>query len=285
MPIKNPVEWVVGQLGTPAALGTASPEHYWPAKRRATVPAIRPIYLKDIKLALDAGIRDFATSRTDVIFMCFIYPLMGLVLAAVAAQQSLLPLLFPVAAGFALVGPLFAVGLYEMSRRRDITGRMDWLDVFKVLSSPSIWSIIAMGALLIGLFMLWLVAAQIIYNATLGPAPAASVAAFATAVLTTPAGWAMTGIGLGVGLVFAAIVLTISVVTFPLLLDRPVGFAAAIGLSALAVWRNKVTMLTWGLIVAAGLVLGALPFFLGLVVVLPILGHATWHLYRRLIRA
>ena len=216
--------------------------------------------------------------------MCMIYPVMGLVLAGVAAKESLLPMLFPVASGFALVGPFFALGLYEMSRQREITGHMNWLDVFKVLRSPAIWSIMSMGLLLIGLFLLWLAVAQSIYDLTLGPLPPASVAAFITAVFTTNAGWAMIGLGLvaGRGLRW---VLAISVVSFPLLLHGPTSFIRAISVSLLAMRRNPLPLLLWGLVVSVALFIGSLPFFLGLVVVLPVLGHATWHLYRRLVVA
>ncbi|MDE8349142.1 MAG: DUF2189 domain-containing protein [Acidocella sp.] len=285
MPIRNPVEWMVAQLEAGAALGTDTASEYWPGKHAAQLPKVRQISTNDIKAALTAGLRDFADARTDVIFLCLIYPVMGLVLAGVAAKESLLPMLFPVASGFALVGPLVALGLYEMSRQREVTGRMNWLDVFKVLRSPAIWSIMAMGVVLIGLFLLWLAVAQTIYDLTLGPLPPASVPGFISAVFTTNAGWAMIGLGLAAGALFAIGVLAISVVSFPLLLDRPTSFITAITVSLLAMRRNPLPLLLWGLVVAVALFLGSLPFFLGLVVVLPVLGHATWHLYRRLVVA
>jgi uncharacterized membrane protein len=111
-----------------------------------------------------------------------------------------------------------------------------------------------------------------------------SVGAFVSDVLTTRAGWTMIVVGCGVGFLFAALVLTISVVSFPLLLDRDVGVEAAVATSARVVRTNPVAMAAWGLIVAAGLVVGSLPLLLGLVIVMPVLGHATWHLYRRVVR-
>jgi uncharacterized membrane protein len=285
MPIRNPVEWMVAQLEVGAALGTDTASEYWPDKRAVRLPKVRQISIKDVRASLAGGLRDFASSRTDVIFMCLVYPVMGLVLAGVAAKESLLPMLFPVASGFALVGPFFALGLYEMSRQREITGRMNWLDVFKVVRSPAIWSIMAMGGVLIGLFLLWLAVAQAIYDITLGPQPPASVPAFISAVFTTDAGWVMIALGLAAGALFAVGVLAISVVSFPLLLDRPTSFTRAISVSLLAMRRNPLLLLLWGLVVAVALFIGSLPFFLGLVVVLPVLGHATWHLYRRLVTA
>jgi uncharacterized membrane protein len=141
-----------------------------------------------------------------------------------------------------------------------------------------------LGAGLIALFLLWLLAALGIYDATLGPLPPASVGAFITALFTSAAGWAMIGLGLAVGAVFAVLVLGISVISFPMLLDRPVSLRVAITTSVYAVRRNPLTLGLWGVMVAAGLFLGSLPCFLGLIVVLPVLGHATWHLYRKLVK-
>jgi uncharacterized membrane protein len=285
---KNPMEWFFAQFDAAAQIGAAHPADYFATSAEAIAsrgaPVIREIYRRDLANALRSGLQDFAAARTDVIFLCLIYPVAALIIAAIDAHYALLPLLFPTATGFALVGPLFAIGLYEMSRQRELTGRINYLDVFNVIRSPQIASIILMGAILIGLFCLWLAVAEAIFNATLGPVPPTSMLDFGTAVLTTPAGWAMTVLGIGAGAVFAAGVLAISVVTFPLLLDRHVNLGTAIGASLLAMRRNPVVLAQWGIIVTAGLVLGSIPCFLGLVIVLPILGHATWHLYRRLVK-
>jgi uncharacterized membrane protein len=133
------------------------------------------------------------------------------------------------------------------------------------------------------IFLLWMGTAWLIYQGTLGPEPPASAGAFVRAVLSTGAGWTMTVIGCGVGFVFAAVVLSLSVVSFPMLLDRDPGLIPAITTSLRAVAANPGPMAAWGLIVTAGLVLGSVPLLLGLVVVMPVLGHATWHLYRRIV--
>jgi uncharacterized membrane protein len=284
MHIRTPLEWLFGQANAIGAVGSAPPSEYWEAQRVLRAPAARAISPSDLQGALRLGLKDFAASRTDVAFLCLIYPVIGIFLAVVTARGDLLPLLFPVASGFALVGPFAAVGLYEISRRREAYGNANWASALSVVRSPNIGQICVLGAGLIALFLLWLLAALGIYDATLGPLPPASVGAFITALFSSAAGWAMIGLGLAVGAVFAVLVLGISVVSFPMLLDRPVSLRIAITTSIYAVRRNPLTLGLWGIMVAAGLFLGSLPCFLGLIVVLPVLGHATWHLYRKLVK-
>ena len=144
-------------------------------------------------------------------------------------------------------------------------------------------AIAALGLLLLVIFVLWVAVAQAIYIANFGYQPAASMPDFLRQVLTTPAGWALIVVGNGVGFLFAVVALCISVVSFPLLLDRDVGAVEAVLTSVRAVAANPIPMAAWGLIVAAALVIGSLPLFFGLAVVMPVLGHATWHLYRRIV--
>jgi uncharacterized membrane protein len=248
-----------------------------------TVPPVRTIGLADLTDALRRGLDDFRALPSHAAFICLIYPLVALVLARVAMGAEVLPLLFPIAAGFALIGPLAAIGFYELSRQREQGRDVSWHDAFDVFHSPSFGAIAALGFLLLVIFFVWLAVAQAIYVANFGYVPAASMPDFLTRVLTTPAGWTLIVVGNGVGFLFAVVVLTISVVSFPLLLDRDVGAAVAVATSIRAVLANPVMMALWGLIVAALLVIGSLPFFFGLTIVLPVLGHATWHLYRKIV--
>ncbi len=285
MTIRNPVEWGLDQfrLASAAAesIGHAVGETQDAADARA--PAIRRIALADLRDAVAKGIGDFAACRTDVAFLCVVYPIAGLILAWLAFDYEMLPLLFPLASGFALVGPFAALGLYEMSRRREHGARATLPDAFSVVRSSAFGRIAALGLLLVAIFLCWLAAALSIYNVTLGPESPESAAAFARDVLTTHAGWTLIGVGMGVGFLFALLALAISVVSFPLLLDRDVSLRTAIWTSVRAVAANPGPMAAWGLIVAAGLVIGSLPALLGLIVVMPVLGHATWHLYRAVV--
>jgi uncharacterized membrane protein len=247
------------------------------------LPEVRKIGLTDLKEALAKGIDDFRAFPTHVIFLSIIYPIVGIALARLTLSYDFLPLLFPLAAGFALIGPVAATGLYELSRRRELGLDVEWKDAFGARRSPSIDSILALGGLLLGIFVLWIAVAQAIYVATFGYAPAASIPNFLSQLFTTPEGWTLIVVGNAVGFLFALTVLTISVVSFPLLLDRDVGAVVALLTSVRAVLRNPVPMVAWGLIVAALLLIGSLPLFFGLAVVMPILGHSTWHLYRAVV--
>ena len=283
--VRNSLEWGWDHLKDAGeAVGSAAGalDGAWEASG-STPPAVRRIGLPDLGVALRAGWSDFTACRTDVVFLCLLYPVAGLVIARLAVEHGFLPLVFPLVAGFALLGPLFGVGLYELSRRRERGDATGWADAFAVLRAPGFGAILAVGLVLLALFGLWLGSAWILYTVMLGPDLPLSPAAFSRDVLTTPAGWTMAAVGGAVGCGFAVLALAIGVVSFPLLLDRPVGAGEAMAISLRAVRANPGPMAAWGLVVAGGLVLGALPLLVGLAVVLPVLGHATWHLYRRLV--
>jgi len=246
-------------------------------------PIVRTIGLRDLKDALAEGIADFSAMPTHAVFLCLIYPIVGIVLARLTLGYAVLPLLFPLAAGFTLIGPFAAVGLYELSRRREQGLDASWQDAFDVLRSPSRGAIAALGLLLLTIFVIWIAVAQAIYVAYFGYEPAASIPHFLDQVFTTPAGRMLMIVGNLVGFLFALGVLTISVISFPLLLDRDVGAVEAVLTSVRVVARNPLMMAIWGLIVAGLLLIGSLPLFFGLAVVVPVLGHSTWHLYRKVV--
>ena len=284
--IRNPIEWGADQIRDAGVALKHAGEAVQGEQGQDDAlahPQIRRIGIADLKAALAKGVEDFGANRTDVVFLVLIYPVIGLLLARAAFDFELLPMLFPLLSGFALLGPVAAIGLYEMSRRRERNLPASWGSAFGVIGSPSFGAVVTLGLILVFIFFLWLAAAQGIFYLTLGPETPDSYAAFLSEVFTTGAGWAMIVLGVGVGFLFAVLVLAISVVSFPLLLDRKIGVAAAIGTSLRAVRANPVTMAVWGMIVAGGLVLGTLPALLGLIIVMPVLGHATWHLYRKVV--
>ena len=284
MTIRNPIEWATDQLKlTGLVVGAAGRAGAATEELDSRLPEICPIRIADLGDVLAKGVDDFAAYRTDVVFLCIVYPVVGLMLGRLAFGYGMLPLLFPLASGFALIGPFAAVGLYEMSRRREQGGNVAWPDAFGVIRSRSFGAIIVLGLLLVAIFLLWLIAAESIYELTLGPQPPVSVSSFARDVFTTATGWTMIVVGIGVGFLFALLVLVISVVSFPLLLDRDVGLSTAVSTSVRAVIVNPVPIAAWGLIVAGGLVVGSIPLLLGLIIVMPVLGHATWHLYRKVV--
>jgi uncharacterized membrane protein len=281
--IRNPAEWSVDQLKTAEQAVERAGHSLRSPAAGAPLPAVGRIELADLKDALASGLDDLGAYRSDVIFLCIIYPVAGLLLAWLAFGYDMLPLVFPLASGFALIGPVAAVGLYEISRRREQGDDVTWADAFGVVRAPAFGAIVVLGLLLLAIFLLWLAAAYAIYLVTLGPEPPASIGGFVRDVFTTGAGWAMIVVGVGVGFLFAVLVLTVSVVSFPLLLDRDVGLYTAVATSGCAVVRNPGPMAAWGLIVAGGLVIGSIPALLGLIIVMPVLGHATWHLYRKVV--
>ena len=249
----------------------------------AAGPVIRTIQLSDLHDALKRGWEDFKAVPSHAIILCVIYPVLGLVIARVAMGYSVIPLLFPLAAGFALIGPFAALGLYELSSRRERYEEASAWDAMDVLRSPSFGAMLGLGTLLLALFVTWVATAQAIYVAAFGYEGVTGISDFVTRVLTTSQGWWLIVIGCGTGFLFALAALCISAVSFPLMLDRHAGALEAMVTSLRVVAKNPVPMAAWGLIVAVLLALGTIPAFLGLAVVIPLLGHATWHLYREVI--
>ena len=282
--VENPFEFVLEKLGWAVSdLGRAVLPN--PTRHIGqAVPVVRKIEARDLWDALKKGMADVGAFRDDVLFIGLIYPLAGLVFASLAANYDLLPLVFPLASGFALIGPVAAIGLYELSRRREQGDHVNWLAAFGVFRSPALMSIVGLGTILLAMFFVWLGVAYEIYLINLGGGPAPqTIAAFERSVFQTGGGWTMIAEGFGVGFLFAVVAFAIAVVSFPLLLDRDVSMWTAIGTSLRAVKANPGVMLLWGAIVAGLLALGSLPALVGLIFVVPVLGHATWHLYRKMI--
>jgi uncharacterized membrane protein len=278
--IGNPFSWGAKNLGA-AGRGIDRAVRHAGGDDAEAMPVLREIGLQDIRDALRLGVADFLALRSDVIVACLLYPVVGACLIWMAFHNGILPLAFPLVSGFALVGPVAAIGLYELSRRREAGEPAGWSHVFSVLQAPGFGAIILLSLGMAALLALWLLAAWVLHAVTMGQGAYPGAVEFARQVVTTPGGWAMILIGIPLGFCFAVVALAISVISFPLLVDRDIGLPKAVVTSVRLAQQNPRTILTWGAVVAFGLALGALPLLLGLAVTLPILGHATWHLYRR----
>jgi len=244
---------------------------------------IRKIGLNDLWQALKEGFDDFNAKPSHVVFLCVIYPLFALLLTLILTGQNLLHLVFPMVAGLTLLGPVVSIGLFEMSRRRELGLDVTWSSSFGFVHSSTFAPILALSVVMMLLYVAWLYMAQLIYFGLFGAVPPVSISDFATQVLTTRQGGALIFYGTIVGFIFAVAAMAISVVAFPMLLDKQVSAMTAVRTSIKAVTSNLLMMAIWGLIVAVLLAAGSILFLIGLAVVLPILGHSTWHLYRKLV--
>ncbi len=242
---------------------------------------VRSIGITDLRAALALGWADFMAKPSHIVFLGLIYPVAGLLLAQASVNSNLLPLIFPLLAGFALIGPFAGLGLYEISRRRELGLDTSWRHALDVFDARSIRAILVLGAMLFVLFAIWLWAAMAIYAWAFRGDDPASIAAFISDVTTTWDGVRLIVVGHAVGLVFAIVALMLSAVSFPLLLDRHTDVGVAIATSSRAVLKNPVTMAIWGAIITLALGIGAATAFVGLAIFVPVLAHASWHLYRR----
>lgn len=276
--IGNPITVAINAIGSGARSVEEGIETI--GSHELTEPNVNKIGLADLGRALRRGAEDFAALRTDVMFVVVAYPLIGLLIAGLAFNTALAPLLLPMSAGFAILGPIACIGLYEMSKRRAAGEDVTWAAAFSALSAKVLGPLLTMSGYLLALFTAWIFAADLIHEVTMGGIVSGGLVAFLTEVLTTSEGWTMLVVGTGVGFVFALIALVSTIVAAPMLVDRPVGLPVAVSTSLRVARANPIAVLAWGALVALLLAVGVATLFIGLIVVLPILGHATWHLYR-----
>jgi uncharacterized membrane protein len=244
---------------------------------------VRKVTAADLRWSLRSGWQDFMAMRGDLLFVGILYPVIGLAAAVMTTNGPLMPFFLPIVAGVGLLGPIAAIGFYELARRREDGLESGWGHFLDVRKRPSAEDLGIVGSLLLGLFALWLLAAGALYVALFGWATPTSITGFIGTILTSPRGWALMVAGAAVGAVFGWLVLALSVASMPLLVDCDVGAGQAVSASWRAAHANAGVMMLWGVIVVALLVLGSIPLFVGLAAVLPWLGYSTWHLYTRLI--
>jgi uncharacterized membrane protein len=245
--------------------------------------AIKKLKVEDLLACIKLGLNDFAAMPSHLLFLGLFYPIAGLAIAIVTAGQNAFYLLYPLLSGFVLIGPFAAIGLYEISRRREQGEIPSWWDALAVSRAPTLASILGLGVLLGSLFVAWLVAADFLYQYFFPNSSASSYSAFLDQVFRTQAGHKMIAAGNIIGFAFAIVAFSVSAFSFPMLLDRNVRLEVAIRTSLRAVWQNPGVCAAWGLIVTITLLLGIAAALMGLAIVMPVLAHATWHLYRRTI--
>jgi uncharacterized membrane protein len=243
-------------------------------------PVVLRVSAADVIEALGAGLRDFQAVPLYGLAVGAFYAAGGLIVVLSATAFGLVYLAYPLAAGFALVGPFAAIFLYEVSRRRERGQSLKLGEIVGTLRTRS--EIGWMAFVSIFVFVMWMYQVRFLMALFLGlHASFANLHDFIRVVLTTNEGLVFLAVGNVEGAVLSLVLFSLTVVSFPLLLERDVDFVTAMITSVRAVAASPLPMLGWAGAIVVLLILSALPFFLGLLVTLPVLGHATWHLYRR----
>lgn len=248
-------------------------------------PIVQRVSFGDLADVLRLGWSDYVAAPMFGLFFSAIYVASGIVLAAAAIHFAAYWLLYPLVVGFALIGPFVAAGLYEVSRRREQRAALNWNEVLGVVWHQRRRELGWMAFVMLFVFWVWLYQARTIFAVFFGFQGFASIEGFLVAILTTTNGWLFLLVGHLVGAVIALALFSVTVVSCPLLLDRDVDFVTAMITSINAVFNSPIVMIFWGLFVILCVIISAIPGFLGLLISLPVLGHATWHLYRRAVAA
>lgn len=244
---------------------------------------IGKISISDVVEALAKGAADYWRHPSHYMFLVIIYPAVGILLAVWSAGGDTFALLYPMAAGFALLGPVAAIGLYELSRRREAGLDDSPRHALGITRHPALGAMVAIGVMLAVIFAAWIASAAALYSAFMGASPPQGALELLTMAFTTPQGMALLFWGNLVGFGFALLVLATTAIAFPLLVDKGGSAGHALATSLRAFRTNPVPILAWGLMVAVIVFVASLPLFVGLALALPILGHATWHLYRKMV--
>jgi uncharacterized membrane protein len=246
-------------------------------------PVIRRITRHDVIEALASGLRDFQARPVYGLAFGLFYALGGILIIACLSVLDATYLAYPLTVGFAMLGPFVASGLYEVSRRREMDAPLSFSVVLTAIWEQRRKELSWMAFVTLFVVIIWLYQVRLLLALFLGLRSFSTMAEFISVITTTPEGLVFLAIGHVVGAALSLLAFSLTVVSFPLLVDRDVDFITAIITSVRAVVGNPGPMVGWALCVVLLLIAGAAPMFLGLIVVLPVLGHATWHLYRRLV--
>jgi uncharacterized membrane protein len=253
-----------------------------PPPQPAPPPQVaRDLTWVDLTRALTAGWRDFLAMPQFGLFFGGFYVIAGIAIGWVTITGGELTWLIPAIAGFPLVAPFIAVGLYEASRRRAAGDVPSWRAVLGALRGHDDDQILSMGVIVFVAFSFWMIIAHAIFAVFMAESGMSAGGGGALAAFLAPAGLAMLAVGSAVGAVMAFAFYAMTVISLPMLVERKVDFLTAIITSIKVVRGNFAVMLGWAAIIAALLFVAMLPGFLGLLVALPVLAHATWHLYVR----
>lgn len=246
-----------------------------------TMPRVNAVSLGDLRGSLLRGLGDFARAPMFGLFFAAIFVVIGLMVVLSLTAWHMPWLIYPFAIGFPLIGPFAAVGLYQVSREFEQGRRPTWRGVFSVIWQQRRRELGWMAFVVLFVFWVWMYQVRLLMALMLGQLSFSSFEGFVSATLTTNEGLVFLFVGHLVGGALALLLFSITVVSMPLLLERDIDVVTAMITSIKAVATSPVVMLGWGLVVTAAVVAGCLPFFLGLLIVLPVLGHTTWHIYRK----
>jgi uncharacterized membrane protein len=260
---------------------TSTPEESRAAEGVRPMPKVNPITVNDVIDALAAGLSDFRRAPVYGLVIGAFFAIGGMFVILSAAALNMSYLSYPAAAGFVLIGPFAAVGLYEVSRRLKAGEELSWSKIFGAMWAQKSRELSWMAFVVLFIQIMWMYQVRLLLALFLGFRSFASFEEFLTEVITTPEGLMFLAIGHVVGAVLSLILFSLTVVSFPLLLEQDRDFITAMITSVRAVVTSPLPMIGWAFVVTALLIVSMAPAFLGLIVTLPILGHTTWHLYRK----
>ncbi len=248
------------------------------------MPEVMPLTVADIRACLMQGITDFARAPRFGLFFGGIFALIGMIITLALVRWNMAWMVYPFAIGFPLIGPFAAAGLYEVSRRLESGETLTWSAILSVVWAQRRRELSWMAFTMLFFFWVWMYQIRLMIALFLGRLSFSTLDRFFSVVLTTPEGWLFLAVGHVVGAALALILFSITVISMPLLMEREVDFITAMITSVKTVIASPAAMLGWGVVVTLAVIAACVPFFFGLLVVLPILGHTTWHIYRMAVR-